>query len=112
MTKEERIRQVQRQKSILFSCCIAFVIILIVIVLTNINHGSMKVNAAMDGHYVYESILVESGDSLWSIASEHQDAYLGDLDEYIEEIMQINGLVVEDIDAGEYIVIPVYTRGY
>lgn len=112
MTRAERVKQVQRQKTILYSCCIAVVLILIVFVLIELSNNSMEAKASEDGRYIYESVLVETGDTLWSIASEHQDSYNGSLDEYIEEIMAINNLSTGCIDAGEYIIIPVYTRGF
>lgn len=112
MTRAERERQVQKQKSILYSCCIVVVVVLIVVVLVGIRNNSMEAKASVDGKYIYKSVLVESGDTLWSIASEHQDDYLGSLDEYVEEIKDINNLGTGYIDAGEYIIIPVYTKGF
>ena len=77
-----------------------------------IKNNSLEAKASVDGKYIYESVMVEAGDTLWSIASEHQDDYLGSLDDYIDEIMKINGISTGCIDAGEYIIIPVFTRGY
>ncbi len=112
MTRIEREQQVQKQKSILYSCGIAVVVILIIFVILGIRNNSMEAQASVDGKYIYKSVMVDAGDSLWSIATEHQDEYLGSVDEYIEEIMSINGLITEDINAGEYVIIPVYTNGY
>ena len=43
-------------------------------------------------HKYYKSITIEQGDSLWSIAQEyHTDAY-EDIQEYIDELIRLNGL--------------------
>ncbi len=112
MTRIERERQVQRQKSILYSCAIIIVVALIVFVLIGIGRNSKKVNASVDGRYIYKSVMVQSGETLWSIAAEHQNSYNGSLDEYIEEIMSINNMYDDSIKAGDYIIIPVFAKGF
>ena len=55
----------------------------------------------------YESIMIENGDSLWSIASEH--AYVGqDIRSYISEIKKVNSLSDDNIHAGNHLIVPVY----
>lgn len=111
MTRIERERQVRKQKSILYSCGIAVVAILIVFVLIGISGSSKKVNASIDGKFIYESVMIQSGETLWSIAAKYQDSFNGSLDEYIEEIMSINNMYDDKIHAGDYIIIPVFTKG-
>ena len=58
----------------------------------------------------YESILIEDGDSLWSLAEEYSDDlhYKNNL-EYIEEVRFINHLSAEEIlVSGNYLVVPYY----
>lgn len=56
------------------------------------------------------SVQVDNGDTLWSIASEMIDEY--DMGEYysvkslVNEITEINDIYKDDIQAGNYIVVP------
>ncbi|MEG0215642.1 MAG: LysM peptidoglycan-binding domain-containing protein [Hungatella sp.] len=57
----------------------------------------------------YQSILIEDGDSLWSISKK----YMGDdpadynmsIQEYIDQLKQINGLSEDTIHAGQYLTV-------
>ena len=58
----------------------------------------------------YKSITVSRGDSLWTYAAEyadeeHYDSYRN----YIDEVLQMNGLSGEDITTGQHLVIPYYS---
>lgn len=56
----------------------------------------------------YQSTVIHSGDSLWSIAEEHK---LPDMtvEEYIQDVCQINHLNSSQLISGEYLIIPIYT---
>lgn len=56
----------------------------------------------------YTSIMVEKGDTLWSIAIEHMTPGYEQIDEYIREVRRLNHLCGDHICAGEYLVIPKY----
>jgi len=56
----------------------------------------------------YTSVVVGVGDTLWSIAETHRDAHYASVEEYIEEIRQINCLRDDDIKSGTYLIIPYY----
>lgn len=58
----------------------------------------------------YTSIEIQSGDSLWSIASEHMTEEYGSVQEYMKEIKSLNGLRSDEIHAGKFLVIPYYIR--
>lgn len=55
----------------------------------------------------YESVLINNGDTLWSIAKEYNTSDISTND-YIDEIKTINGLTGDSINGGNYILIPVY----
>ncbi len=55
------------------------------------------------------SIKIEKGYSLWSIASQYITEEYDDMNTYIEEIMNSNGLTSEVIHEGNYIIVPYYT---
>ena len=59
----------------------------------------------------YKSIMIEEGDTLWSIASQNlNDVNINiTISAYIKEIMKMNGLQSDRITAGMYLVIPYYS---
>ncbi len=54
------------------------------------------------------SVEIKKGDTLWSIANRYMSEEYKDLDEYVEEIMDSNGLSSDRIHAGNYIIVPYY----
>lgn len=65
--------------------------------------------AAADGcgYKYYKSIRIESGDTLWSIATKYKPAG-GNTISLVEEIKRMNGLSNERITAGNYLIVPYY----
>lgn len=62
-----------------------------------------------DTHYkYYTSILVEQGDTLWSIAQENMTPEYERIEEYIGEVRSLNHLCGDYIRAGEYLALPKY----
>lgn len=53
--------------------------------------------------------MIEKGDTLWSIASQHMNANYQDIASYIEEVMRMNGLQDDCITEGMYLVIPYFS---
>ena len=60
----------------------------------------------------YKSIMIEEGDTLWSIASQNlNDVNINiTISAYIKEIMKMNGLQSDRITAGMYLVIQYYSN--
>lgn len=56
------------------------------------------------------SILIQPGDTLWSIANEYYSEEYEDLTSYIDEIKTSNGLSSDKIHSGNYILIPLYNN--
>lgn len=54
------------------------------------------------------SILIQPGDTLWSIASKYYTEEFESIPAYIEEIKKSNKLYTEDIHAGKYIIVPYF----
>ncbi len=63
---------------------------------------------AADRMKLVTTIEVKKGDTLWDIASVYFTEEYDDLNEYIEEIKDSNGMVSDEIHAGNYIIIPYY----
>ena len=57
----------------------------------------------------YTSILVEEGDTLWSIADEYMTSEYEDRDSFMDEVREMNHLTGSIIHAGSTLLIPYYT---
>lgn len=61
----------------------------------------------------YTSILIKSGDTLWTLAEEYgDDIHYKSNAAYIEEVKQINHLAGDQINAGEYLIVPYYSSEF
>lgn len=56
----------------------------------------------------YESICIQDGDTLWSIADQYISEEYGNKDQYIRELMQINGLKTDYLQSGNYLTVAYY----
>ncbi len=54
------------------------------------------------------SLEIQKGDTLWSIASAFYTNDYDDMNEYIEEIKDSNGMISDQINTGNYIIVPYY----
>lgn len=61
----------------------------------------------------YKSITVSRGDSLWIYAAEYADEdHYDSYQNYIDEVLQMNGLFSEDITIGQHLVVPYYSAEF
>ena len=93
---------------------LAAVILLTVFVVMHITARPASADDApvVPRYKYYTSIQVHAGDSLWSIAGEYMTEEYRDVREYVNEVMQINGLGSENLHAGSYICVPYYSEEY
>lgn len=56
----------------------------------------------------YKSIQLEAGDTLWAIANEYRGDHYDSIYDYIDEVIEMNGLKSDEIHAGQYLTIPYY----
>jgi hypothetical protein len=54
------------------------------------------------------SLEIQKGDTLWSIASAFYTNDYDDMNEYIEEIKDSNGMISDQINTGNFIIVPYY----
>ena len=67
---------------------------------------------AAPAYKYYTSIVIEGGDSLWSIAQEHMTAEYANIYDYMDEIREINHISGDFIKSGSYLCIPYYSAEY
>ena len=72
-----------------------------------ISLSTVVVHADTEQNYVYESIQVMDNDSVWSIAKKYCPSNM-DINQYIDEVEQLNGISSNYIVKGKYLLIPVY----
>ena len=93
------------RRTICLALAIAFVLASIMIMTTVIDSSASE---SKEVSIVYESINVISGDTLTSIAREHNDISVCSNKEYMAEVKRLNNLVDNKLHAGSSIIIPVY----
>lgn len=56
----------------------------------------------------YMSLLINEGDTLWSIADTYNYSMMLSKEEYIDEVCRLNNISKNYIHSGKYIIIPYY----
>lgn len=104
MHKTFKVNRSKRRAAVLF-----LVLVILTIVFTAKKMPLTSKATTTENHiYTIESIMIEEGDSLWKIASEHYTYEFGSIKQYISEIKRINNLYSDDITAGCYLIVPYY----
>lgn len=70
--------------------------------------NNIQAEESTDSCKMFISITIQPGDSLWSIAAEYVDGHYSNMQEYIDELMFINNLKNETINAYEHLLVPYY----
>ncbi len=107
MNIRRRRRRQQLQLTILVSS-----ILLVIFVLVFIQLSSNTVIGSKDVTVKYLSVEVYAEDTLWDLASEFINTDYYNTDDYIEEIISINGLQSETIYAGQRLTMPVIEENF
>lgn len=91
------------------------IILVVLVMLTGcIIFGATKTQAAPaeTTYKYYTSIQVQKGDTLWNIASNYMTEEYVSVNDYIDEICEINHIAESDIHSGQYLTIPYYSSEY
>lgn len=95
------------------SAFLAGAALLIALTLFGMIFRGIKVRGQEQSRYkYYTSIEIQSGDTLWSIASEIADTYGLDTRTCVKELMFMNNLTSDTIHAGNYLTIFYYDDEY
>lgn len=113
MTKALRQRAGKRIRTIRRNITLVILSFLLVsglaLTMNGIKSFAQKDNSDITYKY-YTSIVVEYGDTLYSLAEEYAPEDNRDLSEYIKEVMYINHLKDQSIQSGQYLIIPYYSE--
>ena len=105
-------RQHEMRKNILL-IILTFCFIITVSLSMNSFLSNAKNENSQASYKYYKSITIENGDTLWSIAQEYMDdSHYGSINEYINEVKQMNTLYNDDITYGQHLIIPYYGNDY
>ena len=96
-----------RRSSIKFLLCAILVVFTLILISVTVKNTSASSDIKPRSKF-YTSINIEQGQTLWDIAAEYSTYEYSDYNEYIDEIIAINGLKSEYIKSGDNICIPYY----
>ena len=94
-----------RRRKVLYICIIFLSVVCVILIVNNSSYAAVENS---ERTLCYRAILVQQGDSLWSIARENITEEWKSINEYVEVIKRFNTLDGENIFAGSYISIPYY----
>lgn len=98
------------QKKLLYLAIIALFIFGVTLIRSSISGLAKTSDSKAPTYKYYTSIVVEKGDSLWSIATEYITEEYEEIDDYIIEVRTLNHLYDNGISAGESLTIPYYSE--
>ena len=118
MTKRELLaykKQLNHRKVLRRRFAFGFISILLVLLFvfsfTSIAQATEELPETTYKYFTYHT--VDKGDTLWSMAEEYIDYnFYNNLDEYINEVKEINHLSDSTIKAGENLVVPYFSNIY
>lgn len=92
-----------------FGCIVLPVLVVICFLAFRQNSNAEMIEGRVDDVVAYESVLVQKGDTLWSIAEANmQGASNAEIRAYVDEIADLNDISPMYIKAGKYIIVPKY----
>lgn len=104
------IKTIQQPKTQLTLLLSGILIILLVLLLSELTSNTVLGSKDYDINYV--TVLINENDTLWDLSLEFNNTSHYTNKEFIQEIMDINGLSSDKIYAGERITIPVITDNF
>lgn len=87
---------------------IVFMVALFLLVLFVLPERTAAADNASNSRYQISSVLIEEGDTLWSLATEYYTDEFSSVADYLTEIKRMNGISSDTLYAGNYILIPQY----
>ena len=102
-----RIRQVRRFRERIFMLVVG---ILIGLFLFQLFAMPASADTQEQRYKYYTSVFVRPGDNLWSIAQEYITEDYDSVESYLDEVMRMNHMRDEQVQAGNYLYVPYYSE--
>ena len=108
-----RRRKIVRRQFIMLMAVVSALIFIIMFNMSTFNSDAQSDKYVPEYKY-YKSITVNSGDSLWTIASDiYSSDHYDDINDYINEVCNINNLAdASDLIAGDSLIVPYYSTEF
>ena len=111
---ERRIRnnRIRRQREMRKNF-LMFVMTVCLVITFSISLNGFRSDAKDDSvktsYKYYKSITIDNNDTLWSIAAQYMDEeHYDSMNDYINEVKNMNSLTDDEIQYGEHLIIPYY----
>ena len=114
LSRTQKIVRRNRRRYKMYTVCSAIFLagFLLAVAFCGVLMSATKTNASDPdtGGYtkMYKSVMIEQGDSLWDIANRYMSVGYDDINEYIQEIKEMNQMIDSEIHYGDYLCIPYY----
>ena len=102
----KRRKQVAKQKMVLLLATV-FVITIGSVIFGSIFSSAKNSDDDIQRYKYYKSVVIEQGDSLWSIEQEYKAKDVT-TKEYVEELKELNALKSESIHEGQHLLVAYY----
>ena len=94
-----------------FIAITSFTFILFIVIISSFTlRTDAKENISSKGEKYYKSILIEKGDTLWSIAEEYKPEHGVSTKKYVNDLKRMNNINNDIIHEGNYLTIYYYTN--
>lgn len=107
-----RKQQVMYQRLVIIILTICIIFCGVLLGSTIMASGRSKASDDHAAFKYYTSVQIEKGDSLWSIAVNHMTPEYDNVQDYIEEVKELNQLDEDNIHSGQYLTIPYYSSEF
>mgnify|MGYP000903197256 CR=1 FL=1 len=101
-----RKREIQRRKLLHQRIFVAAIVVIIAIVIACLSFSDPAAAYKENNQTQMQSIIIEKGDTLWSVAKVYYPKYEGDIRQLIYEIKKINDMETSAIYDGQILYLP------
>ena len=106
-----RKQQVRRQK-LLIGLCVFFLAFIVTIKTNAFLSEAQSDEGTLTNYKYYKSIQIQPGDTLWEIAKENMSDEYDSIEDYIDEIKELNHLKSDIIQQNTYLTIGYYSNEF
>ncbi|MBQ8558946.1 MAG: LysM peptidoglycan-binding domain-containing protein [Tyzzerella sp.] len=110
--KQRRAREVARKRMFLLLAAVLLIVIGCIVFGSIFSSAQASAEESGIEYKYYKSIVIEEGDTLWSIAKEYRTDAYSSTQEYIDKLIELNDLSSDTIHAGQHLVVAYYDKEF